>query len=73
MSTVTMASENQIVEFVLRDVYWRTIDREMDDDDWNDLFDVVIRDLFEAGVNLETLRWLSVQYIKDEFDYWKNK
>ena len=72
MSTVTMASENQVVEFVLRDVYWRTIDREMDDD-WNDLFDVVIRDLFEAGVSLETLRWMSVQYIKDEFDYWKNK
>ena len=68
-----MASENQVVEFVLRDVYWRTIDREMDDDDWNDLFDVVIRDLFEAGVSLETLRWMSVQYIKDEFDYWKNK
>ena len=72
MSIVTM-SENQVVEFVLRDVYWRTIDRELDDDDWNDLFDVAIRDLFEAGVSLETLRWMSVQYIKDEFANWNNK
>ena len=66
-----MADEKQIIEFVLRDTYWRTIDRDMDEKEWRNLFDRIIADLFDAGVSVETLQWLSVQYVKDEFNYWK--
>lgn len=65
-----MADDNQVVEFVLRDAYWRSVDRDMDDMDWKELFDRIVADLFDAGVSLTTLQWLSIQYVKDEFDFW---